>query len=82
MKLTPILIALSVYLLTATAYASAVVTGYPMVDLVLVWVGVASVIAAALATALPKEWKLTQVLARFGSDTRNLRPAQKKAGDE
>lgn len=78
MKLTPVLIALSVYLFASVAIAQAEATGYPAVDQVLVWIGVASVIAAALATALPKEWRITQILARFGSDTRNLRPAPKK----
>lgn len=45
----------------------------PLTDQILVWLGVATVIAGTLAAVLPPHWRITQILARFSTDLRAVR---------
>lgn len=63
--------------LTGTAFGAEelteVQTVSPLTDQILVWLGVATVIAGTLAAVLPPHWRITQVLARFSTDLRAVR---------
>lgn len=45
----------------------------PLTDQVLVWVGLATVVAGLVANVLPPQWRLTQVFARLATDLRGIR---------
>jgi hypothetical protein len=45
----------------------------PLTDQVLVWVGVATVVAGLVANIAPPHWRLTQVFARLATDLRGIR---------
>ena len=69
----PILILFAVLLVPSVCLAQeAPVTGLPVVDQVLAWVGALAGVLTFLATVLPRTWKVTQLLARFASDLRGI----------
>ncbi len=43
------------------------------IEHVLAILGAAGAVASALGAVLPSQWRLTQALARFGSDIRGIR---------
>lgn len=54
------------------AEQAATVTGLPVVDTILAYLGAIGASLATLATVLPRTWKLTQVLARLSTDVRGI----------
>jgi hypothetical protein len=48
------------------------VTGYPLIDRVLAWLGATVTVLSTLAAILPKSWRVTQLIARFSADLRGI----------
>lgn len=66
---------LIVTLVAAFAWAAdpaAPLTGIHVADQVFAYLGAASTILLILANVLPKDWAVTQLLARFGADLRGI----------
>jgi hypothetical protein len=47
-------------------------TGIPVLDTIIQLAGMAYLTASALATVLPKTWRVTGLLARFAADIRQV----------
>ena len=56
----------------APAAAPASVTGLPILDTILTYMGAVGTALATLASFLPRTWKFTQVLARLSTDVRGI----------
>lgn len=56
----------------ADAPVSATATGYPVIDQLFAYVGMAAAALSALGTILPRTWRLTQLIVRFSADLRGI----------
>lgn len=56
----------------AEAVATATATGYPIVDQVFAYLGMAAAALSTLGAVLPRGWKVTQLAARWSADLRGI----------
>lgn len=58
--------------LAEEAVAAAPATGYPIVDQLFAYLGMAAAGLSALGAILPRTWRLTQLVVRFSADLRGI----------